>query len=247
MNSIALIKNLLEEKSDKELAKYLSDVWNQVWSDSGEFNYANLRLFKTDDKIKNISSMGVDFRGKRVLDIGCGNGTTLLYLRKYFDVKGVGVDISDHVVNALHENINDENLSFYVGDHRNLNMIEGNQFDIVLSFGVIEHFEEYCLALTEARRMLRENGQLILIQPHLFSFGVVQEYWLRLTGKWKFGEQKDFSHFYYRSILRQTGFKDIQFLTKLPYPDMNITRIFDSLVKTIVPFWGHYLYLIAKK
>jgi len=247
MNSIVLIKNLLNEKSDRELTEYLSSVWNHVWSDSGEFNYANLRLFKTADKVKNISSMGVDLRNKRVLDIGCGNGTTLLYLRKYFDVTGVGVDISDHVVRDLQENIRDKKLSFCVGDHRNLEMIESNQFDIVLSFGVIEHFEEYCLALAEIRRTLKPDGQVVLIQPHLLSFGVVQEYYLRLMGKWKFGKQKDFSCFYYRSILRQMGFRDIRFLTKPPYPDMKITRIFDSLLKTIVPSWGHYLYLIAKK
>lgn len=247
MNSITLIKKLLDEKSDIELTNYLSGIWDQVWSDNGEFNYANFRLFKTIDKIKNISNMGVNFKNKHVLDIGCGDGTTLLYLRKYFDVKGVGIDISDRVIKELQENIKDKNLSFYVGDHRNLQMIEHDQFDIVLSFGVIEHFEEYGLALVEARRVLKPNGQFILIQPHLFSFGVMQEYYLRLVGKWKFGKQKDFSFFRYRSLLWQTGFKDVQFLTKPPYPDMKFTRIFDSLIKKVIPFWGHYLYLIGKK
>jgi len=247
MNSITLIKKLLDKESEIELMNYLSDVWNQVWSNNSKFNYANLRLFKTVDKIKNISNAGVDFKDKHVLDIGCGNGITLLYLRKYFDVKGVGVDISDRVIKELQENIKDTSLSFYVGDHRNLEMIECNQFDIVLSFGVIEHFKEYSLALAEARRVLKSNGQLILIQPHLFSFGVIQGYCLRLLGKWKFGKQKDFSCFRYRSILRQTGFENIQVITKPPYPDMKVTRILDSLIKKVIPFWGHYLYLIAKK
>lgn len=247
MNSITLLKNLFDEKSSTELEKYLSDIWNQVWSNNSEINYAGLRLLKTVDKIKNISAMGVDLRNKRVLDIGCGDGTTLLYLRKYFDIEGVGVDISDHIIKSLQKNINDKRLSFYVGDHRDLEIIGNGKFDIVLSFGVIEHFEEYSLALTEAYRTLKPGGNLVLIQPHLFSFGVIQEYCLRLMRKWKFGKQKNFSCFYYRSILRQTGFKNIQFLTKPPYPDMKITRVLDSLIKTVVPFWGHYLYLVAKK
>jgi len=247
MNSITLIKKLLDEKSDIELKNYLSGIWNQVWSDNGEFNYANFRLFKTVDKIKNISNAGVSFKNKHVLDIGCGNGTTLLCLRKYFDIKGIGIDISYRAIRELQENIKDTSLSFYVGDHRNLSMLKRNQFDIVLSFGVIEHFEEYGLALAEARQVLRPNGQLILIQPHLFSCGVIQEYYLRLIGKWRFVKQKNFSCFRYRSILRQAGFQDIRFFTKPPYPDMKVTRIFDSLIKKVIPFWGHYLYLIAKK
>ena len=69
MNSITLVKELLDEKNSAELTRYLPSVWNRVWTDDGQFNYANLRLFKTVDKIKNASNMGVDFRKKQVLDI----------------------------------------------------------------------------------------------------------------------------------------------------------------------------------
>ena len=247
MNSIILIKELIGYKNDVELDQYLSGVWDKVWKDKSKLNYANLRLFKTIDKIKTISEIGVDFKGKYVLDIGCGNGTTLLYLRKFFDIKGVGIDISEEVVGNLKSNISDPELLFDIGDHRNLAKIESNTFDLVLSFGVIEHLDEYGLALVEARRVLRPGGQLVLIQPHLLSFGVLQKYYLQLADKWRFGKQKDFSCFHYRSLLLQTGFRNIQFSTRLPYPDMNICRMVDSFFKTIMPFWGHYLYLVAQK
>jgi ubiquinone/menaquinone biosynthesis C-methylase UbiE len=234
MNSITLVENLLDEKTDIELERYLSGLWNQVWSDGNPINYTNLRLFKTMDKVKNISSMGIEFKNKNVLDIGCGNGITLLYLRKFFNVRATGVDISDHVISGLQENIKDKNLVFLLGDHRGLKGIGNDQFDIVLSFGVIEHFDEYSLTLSEARRVLRPGGHLILIQPHLLSFGVLQEYCLRVFGKWKFGKQKDFSCFYYRVLLRQLGFRNIKFATKPPYKDMNATRIFDSILKNFM-------------
>lgn len=230
-----------------ELKQYLSNVWNQVWVDNGKVNYANLRLLKISDKIKNISAAGVNFQEKKILDIGCGNGVTLFYLRKFFNIRGVGVDISDSIVRKLKDSVKDPNLSFYLGDHRNLHMLESNQFDVILSFGVIEHFEEYGLALAEARRVLKPGGKIVLVQPHLLSFGVTQEYYLRLIGRWKFGKQKDFSLFRYRSILQQVGFEDVQAFTKPPYPDMRITRILDSIVKKVIPIWGHYLYLIGKK
>lgn len=247
MNTISIIKNLIEQNNAVEFDQHLSSIWNQVWNDNGKINYANLRLFKTVDKIKNISQMGIDFRDKHIIDIGCGNGTTLLYLRKYFNIKGLGVDISEKVIDELQLRIKDKNLSFDTGDHRNLENIDSNQFDIALSFGVIEHFCEFSLALAEARRVLKKDGQLVLIQPHLLSFGVVQEYFLRFLGKWRFGNQKDFSCFHYRSLLQQMGFVNIEFLTAPPYPDMKITRFFDRVCKLIIPFWGHYLYIIARK
>lgn len=247
MNSITLVKNLLDEENGAELTKYLPMVWNKVWSDRGELNYANLRLFKTVDKIKRISDLGVDFRKKLVLDIGCGDGTSLMYLRRYFDIQGVGVDISETVVKKLQEGIKDDNLAFHVGDHRDLTTIPSNHFDVVLSFGVIEHFNEFSLALAEARRALKPGGYLVLIQPHLLSFGVIQELFLRFRGRWKFGKQKDFSCFHYCALLKQVGLKNIVTSTAIPYPDMGITRFFDLIVKVCIPFWGHYLYLIAKK
>ncbi|MBI2024242.1 class I SAM-dependent methyltransferase [Candidatus Giovannonibacteria bacterium] len=247
MNSTILIKKLIDENSKSELNEYLSNVWNSVWTDKGKYNYANLRLFKTADKIRNIIEMGVDFKNKSVLDIGCGNGTTLMYLRKCFDVNGVGIDISDNAIRDLRSSISDNKLSFYLGDHRNLQELKNDQFDIVLSFGVIEHFEEYNLALAEARRVLKKGGSLVLIQPHLLSFGVLQKYFLRVFGKWKFGKQKDFSFHYYCSLLRKLGFNDILYSTFPPYPDMRITRMLDKCIKPFIPFWGHYLYLTAKK
>lgn len=247
MNSITLVKNLLEQKNSAELDQYLSAVWNQIWSGSNQINYVKLRLFKTADKIKKISEMGLNFTNKRVLDIGCGNGTTLLYLQKYFGIEGLGIDISNEAIKELRSSVKEGHLSFCVGDHRDLRKVDSDQFDIVLSFGVMEHFDEYGLALAEARRVLKKDGKLVLIQPHLLSFGIIQEYCLRLRGRWKFGKQKDFSCFRYQSLLQQMGFKNIKFMTTPPYPDMKITRILDSIVKKIIPFWGHYVYLIAEK
>lgn len=247
MNTINIIKNLIDESNNTAIDRCLLDTWNGVWTDKGELNYASLRLFKTVDKIKKLIEVGIDFNNKKILDIGCGNGATLLYLKKHFDINGVGVDISSQAVNDLKQNINDKNLAFFKEDHRNLSIFESNQFNIVLSFGVVEHFEEYGLALSEARRVLKQNGQLILIQPHLFSFGTIQKQFLKLIGRWKFGNQKDFSCFYYKKLLREMGYKNISYITFPPYPDMKVTRFFDIIFKIIFPFWGHYLYLIAKK
>ncbi len=230
-----------------KLENELRNIWNKVWNDQSPKCYAKFRLFKTEDKINTLMKLGVDFHGKRVLDIGCGEGTALFYLQKKFNVTGVGIDISDEVVKRNEAKVVDnDGLEFYVGNHKSLEY-PSNEFDIVLSWGVVEHFKEYIQALAEARRVLRKDGTLILIQPNSWSFGVWQEKILRLRGKWRFGDQKNFSYRYLRKILIALGYYDLSIITKPPYRDMAITRFFDRIMKRLVKHWGHYLYIVARK
>lgn len=249
MNSFRSVYRLIEAREEELANRKLEKTWNNVWLGAGKVSYENLRLFKTSDKIDVLCKMGVDFYGKDVIDIGCGNGATLMYLNKNFDIKsGLGVDISPEAIEKLKGEDVSETLDFIVGDHRDLKNVKNDYFDIALSWGVIEHFEEYLLAASEARRVLKKGGFFVLIQPHLFSFGTLQRMFLELTGKWRFGDQKDFSYKYYEKILRRLGFEEISCFTMPPYPDMKVTRIFDKFVKKyIYKKWGHYLYIIAKK
>ncbi len=244
MNTIDTIQQLINDQTNLEVSKELEVVWDGVWTDHKVDNYSKLRLFKALDKIAYLVSLGVDFKDKTVLDIGCGDGTMLKYLNKHYGIKGIGVDISPEVISKLYKT---EDVQFMVGDHRNLSGIENDSVDIVISLGVIEHFEEYLLAIAEARRVLVTGGVFIMIQPHLFSFGVLQEYWLKLTRRWKFGNQKDFSYLYYRKMLSRLGFKKIIVSTRPPYHDMWRSRLLDKLIKKVFPNWGHYLYLISYK
>lgn len=110
MNSLLLVNDLLNEKNSVDINDYLSNTWNSVWSDNGNFNYASLRLLKTVDKINNLTKLGVDFKNKKILDIGCGNGTTLLFLRKFFNVDGLGVDISSHAIDKLNNDMSKKSI-----------------------------------------------------------------------------------------------------------------------------------------
>jgi len=227
--------------------KNLSAIWNKVWSDNSPKNYSTLRFLKTEDKINILKSLGVDFIGKQVLDIGCGEGTALFYLYENYGITGIGIDITDSLIKKNQKKAVDyPGLRFELGEQKNLDF-PSNEFDIVLSWGVVEHIKEYIYALSEARRVLKKDGILILIQPNSWSFGVLQEVFLRIVGKWRFGEQRNFSHLYLRKIIEALGFYDLVVITRPPYKDMAITRVFDSIFKMFIRYWGHYLYVIARK
>jgi ubiquinone/menaquinone biosynthesis C-methylase UbiE len=97
------------------------------------------------------------------LDIGCGNGATLLYLRKRYSISGVGIDVSQEIINEVKNSslVNMDGLKFQLGDHRDIKL-PSDEFDIVLSWGVIEHLTEYIQSLAEAKRVLKRNGVIII-------------------------------------------------------------------------------------
>lgn len=246
MNTIDSIYDLIDERNAEKVNRELSGVWNKVWDNSKPGNYSKLRIFKNIDKVLNLQKLGVDFQNKKVLDIGCGDGSLLRFLSEKYYCESYGVDISRNVIDGANSKIS-KGVKFMVGDHRDLSIFHNNTFDIVISLGVIEHFPEYSLALSEARRVLKQGGKLVLIQPHLLSFGVLQRYWLEFFGNWKFGLQFDFSWKYYEKLLNTLGFQNVIIDTRPPYKDMRLTRMLDSLAKKVYPLWGHYLYLIAEK
>jgi len=90
-----------------------------------------------------------------VLDIGCGNGHTIEYLKKTWpDTVFYGFDISDVAIDIAKEKVPD--AEFMAGDFRDFTLY----CDVVLVMGVAEHFEK----LTEGLRALKEYGKLIYLE-----------------------------------------------------------------------------------
>ncbi len=86
-----------------------------------------------------VKKLGIQ-RGQKVLDIGCGDGTTALpAARLGADV--LGVDIARNLVEAGNKRASDEglsNLRFQEGDATNLQGLADHSFDVVISiFGAM--------------------------------------------------------------------------------------------------------------
>ncbi len=89
-------------------------------------------------------------RGARVLDLGCGDGALLAYLRDTLDCTGYGVEIDDTKVHAcLQRGINVLQLNLEDG----LALFGDNSFDLVLQIDTLQH-------LHNAETMLRETARV---------------------------------------------------------------------------------------
>lgn len=98
--------------------------------------------------------------GASVLDIGCGTGFMLEALAGKYDVWGLEPDAS--VRRRSRSAIRDHVLP---GDTRDLSMLKGRQYDIVMLLDVVEHIEHDVEALRAAASAIAHGGRLLITVP----------------------------------------------------------------------------------
>ncbi|MCI4441408.1 methionine biosynthesis protein MetW [Tibeticola sp.] len=89
-------------------------------------------------------------KGVRVLDLGCGNGAMLEWLRIHRNCSGYGVEIDDaNVLACVQRGVNVLQLNLEEG----LAMFGDQSFDVVLQIDTLQH-------LRNAQTMLRETARV---------------------------------------------------------------------------------------
>ena len=101
-------------------------------------------------------------RGKRVLDIGCGEGygSAILAAHAAFVI---GVDLDAATVAHAHRKYSNANLDFLLASASELPF--SLRFDLAVCFEVLEHLEDQIGMVAEIRRVLTPEGVLIISTP----------------------------------------------------------------------------------
>jgi len=108
-----------------------------------------------------------EWRGKNVLDLGCGVGRFALeFARRGAYV--TGIDISEEMIKIAKDNFKRAGLSaqFYVAGIDEMPLLD-ESFDIVTSITVLQHVTDPDMFLRSARSMLRvtkSHGQILLLE-----------------------------------------------------------------------------------
>jgi methionine biosynthesis protein MetW len=95
-----------------------------------------------------------------VLDIGCGKGGLLQYLRDTIDCRVTGLDVSDDAVTACKEK-NIEAIKCDVEEDD----IPGT-YDVIILSAILEHLIDPLEVLYKLRDNLNDNGELIIGVPN---------------------------------------------------------------------------------
>jgi len=143
--------------SKKELFyNNFSDKWDSY------INKAETK--KRLDIVYNNLFKGIDLKGKKFLEIGCGLGYFSLEAKN----RGVivtAVDVGENLVRITKQKV--KKGKFIVASASNL-PFKNETFDIVLCTEVIEHVENQTKAFNEMFRVLKNNGYLVLTTPNKF-------------------------------------------------------------------------------
>jgi SAM-dependent methyltransferase len=111
-------------------------------------------------------------KGERVLDVGCGTGN---YLRSVESCEADlwGVDISKHCTDIAKAFLKKPE-QILCGDALPLPFPD-NHFDVVVTFGSAEHFEDVTVIFKEMHRVLRSGGHAVIMVPNMYYYKFVWE------------------------------------------------------------------------
>lgn len=136
-----------------------------------------------------------------VLDVGCGNGYIAHHLTAMLGAQVLGIDVAQ-VADAPIEYLRYDGLRFPVAD---------NSFDAVLLCYVLHHAQDFRVVLSEVRRVLRENGLVVVYEdiPNLwwdrFICWTHDLQWRRRTGHCVFQQEPEWCR-----LFRSAGFEVVR-------------------------------------
>ena len=188
-------------------------------------------------------------KGKKILDVGCYNGTIGEKILKNGN-EVWGLDASKEGVELAKK----KGIKAFVGNLENKFPFKDESFDVVFAGEIIEHILDTESFLDEIKRVLKKDGELIITTPNVASLArrIMLLFGLNPFFEASFGFPKNATaghvRFYTKSLLedflRYKGFKIISFNSDV----INFTtKISSSFLVNIFPKLGRGLIFRVRK
>ncbi len=150
---------------------------------------------------QHVAELAKQFTPGTLLDIGCGTGN-LLALLKQENIQLCGVDLSPEMLKYAKQRLGAE-AELSLADSENLPWA-AEQFDVIVCTDSFHHYPQPLQVLNEMRRVLKNQGHLIIGDPWL------PEPFRRLINfAFRFGKDGDvkvYSQAEWTNMLNATGF-----------------------------------------
>lgn len=120
----------------------------------------------TDHAIFNyIKNLVKDFKGKSILDIGCGRGELVFSAANQGASRAVGIDFSQDAIDLANQNLKVKPITgveYIHADVFNVNLNE--KFDMIFMTDIVEHLydEQNILLFESVKKWLKPDGKIII-------------------------------------------------------------------------------------
>jgi 2-polyprenyl-3-methyl-5-hydroxy-6-metoxy-1,4-benzoquinol methylase len=167
------------------LDKAGKQYWDEAWEtrdlpreadprEKGLANYVNHRFHEYFCEV--FSSLNT--HGKTLLEIGCARSMWLPYFAKEFGFEVYGIDYSEIGCNQAMQILANERIKGEIvcADFFSASGSMVKAFDVVVSFGVLEHFRDTTACIAAFSKFLKPGGLLITNIPNLCGLnGLIQK------------------------------------------------------------------------
>lgn len=194
--------------------------------DETKNDYSNMRLRLMERYIQN--------KKDSILDIGCGSGLLLEYMRNEGYENLLGLDPSQESIEILKsKGINYKQGSIFCGEYTELY----KRFDIIMCTGVLEHLLDLHMVIRNIDTYLRERGKIFVIVPAVEGF---EEYIHKIPNYFNHEHINYFSRnsldnlFLAHKYKRISRDKESFFYTQLNsnIPEKSLCAVYEKSVKT---------------
>ena len=150
--------------------------WDEVWTDQsvpvpvdpqhGHIdNYVNRQFHE----LFSMLFSGVDPRGKLLLEVGCAKSTWLPYFSQQFGFQVAGLDYSEIGCEQSRKILSNARVpgEIICADLFSPPASLLGKFDVVITFGVVEHFADTRMCIEALSKFLKHGGLLITNIPNM--------------------------------------------------------------------------------
>jgi len=173
----------MNRNPDKAGENYWSEVWKRT-ALPAPINFKSNSVNAYPDKVFHNLFKKIfrdqNTRGKKLLEIGCGNSVILPYLAKEFGFEIYGLDYSEQGCRQSELILKRDGVQgkIYHGDAFNPDPGLIATFDVVCSFGVVEHFPDTSGTIRSFAQFLKPGGLLITSVPNMKGVTGLLHKWL---------------------------------------------------------------------
>lgn len=140
----------LDHRRDAQTAHAFSTSWNNL---PGGSVYTPAQFADWMAPLERVH-----LQGKRVLELGCGNGSLLCHAASWGPAQLVGVDLGDSVQSAR-ENVRRAGFDNVEVRQDDLTTFEDGGFDVVYCIGVLHHLKQPLVGFRSVVRNTRPGGK----------------------------------------------------------------------------------------